>query len=79
MNPITQHARFARSQMPKGSGHRSRAKGVFRKPSGRSGRTHTYTNLDIVQMRLNAGDKEGARRLIAEIQSGAKKALAAAK
>lgn len=75
MNPITQHANLARSQMPKGSGRHHRSRGVFLKPRARNGKARTFTNLDIVKMRLDHGDKAGARRLIAEIQSGAKKAL----
>jgi len=64
--------------MPKGSGPHHRSRGVFAKPRAHNGKTRLFTNLDIVRMRLAEGDKAGARRLLEEIKSGAKKALAVA-
>lgn len=78
MNPITKHANLAKSQMPKGSGARFRCRRVFLKPRGHTDQARSFTNLEIVRMRLEDGDKAGARRLLEEIKSGAKKALAVA-
>lgn len=59
--------------MPKGAGqHKQR--GAFAKPRGVSGRTRTFTNLDIVRMHLERGEKTQAQQLLQDIRAGRKPA-----